>query len=889
MLWVNRMWSFLRGLIHRQEDERELDAEVRGYAEMLADEKAQQGMSEPEARRAARMEMGGIEQVKEEVRSARGGVWLETLWQDMRFGARMLRKSPGFTAVAVLTLALGIGATTAVFSVVNTVLLKPLPYADPDRLMTVESTDTRRGLATLASLSYPDFFDFRAQNHAFEHLITSRDTNVALTGVGQPQQLDGELVTWDVFPALGITPQLGRGFLQSEEQAGARVVVLSHALWQSQFGGAPDIVGHSITLNREPYTVVGVAPSGFAFPVNEPNIQLWTTIAVDREAPAGSQPIAEQRGARLLTALGRLKHGVSAEQARADLNVVAQSLAKQYPDTDSKRGAAVVPALQTLVGDSSQALLILLGAVGMVLLIACANIANLLLARATSREHEIALRTALGASRGRVLRQLLIESLLLALLGGVAGIVLAEWALQLLLPLGGQSIPRLAQATIDSRVLGFSLLLTFATSLLFGMAPSLQALQIDLTGSLKQQGRGAMDRHNRMRGALAIAQVTLGIVLVTGAGLLMASFLRLRASDLGLKPGHLLTFRFSLPESQYTTRQQVAFCDQLLERMRELPGVQSAAGVWPLPLGGDDATVTFNIEERPSPQPSRPSARMAFATPDYFRTADIPLIEGRFFTEHDDEEAPPVLIVNKAFADRFFPGEDAIGKRIAPGATRPGQKGESMYEIVGVVGSAKLYALDAEPKPIYYFPYKQLAWMPPVVMLRTSVPPQTLESAIRNRMAALDPLVPVFQVRTMDELLSTQVTEPRFRTLLLSCFAGIALLLTMVGLYGVMSYAVAQRTREFGIRMALGARREDVLRQVLWNGTRLAAAGIVAGVLGSLALTRLLKSMLFGIRPTDPLTLASAAGVLAAAALLACYIPARRATKVDPMVALRYE
>jgi putative ABC transport system permease protein len=446
----------------------------------------------------------------------------------------------------------------------------------------------------------------------------------------------------------------------------------------------------------------------------------------------------------------------------------------------------------------------------------------------------------------------------------------------------------LAQVSIDGRVLVFSLVLALATSLLFGMAPALQASKIDLTGTLNEQARGGTDRHDRVRGALVIAQVTLGLVLVSGAGLLMASFLHLEESDLGLRPDHLLTYWFSLPEPQYSATQQVAFYDQLLARMRALPGVQSAAGVWPLPLGGDSATVTFDIEERPAPQPSRPAARMAFATPGYFSTAGIPLLKGRLFTDYDDKTSPRVLIVNKAFADKFFAGEDVIGKRITPGAIDSGEK-EMPREIVGVVGSAKLFALDTEPQPIYYFPYKQLAWMPPVVMLRTAVSPRTLESAIRGQMAALDPLVPVFQVRTMDELLSTQVVEPRFHTLLLGCFAGIALLLTMVGLYGVVAYSVTRRTREIGLRMALGASRSTVLSMVLKQALVLVLTGLALGLAGALAGGQLLRSMLYGIKPLDPLVLASACCLIGLTGTLAAYLPARRAAKVDPMDALRHE
>jgi putative ABC transport system permease protein len=814
---------------------------------------------------------------------------MNTLVQDIRYGIRMLAKNSGFTAAAVLTLALGIGANTAVFSVVNTVLLKPLPYAQPDRLVAVESMWMRGGPRPNL-LSYPDFFDFRAQNHVFEHLVTSRDTNLALTGAGTPVQLDGEMVTWDLFPALGIQPQLGRGFLPSEEAAGTRVVVLSHGLWQRHFGGDRSILGRTITLDREPYTVTGVAPAGFVFPASEPNIQLWITIAGDHEAPPGDTPVTEQRANHMLRALGRLKRGVSVEQARADLNVIAAALAKQYPNSNTNDPqVSARPELATLVGESRTPLLILLGAVSLVLLIACANIANLLLARTANREQEMAVRAAMGASRGRVVRQLLTESLLLAVLGGAAGTLLANHVLGVVLPLGGHGIPRLAQASIDGRVLGFSLLLTFLTSVFFGLAPALHASKVDFASSLKEGSRAGTGKHDRIRGALVIAQVTLGLVLVTGAGLLMASFLRLERSDLGLKPDHLLTFSFNLPESQYNTARQLAFYDQLLERMRALPGVESAAGVWPLPLGGDNATVSFNIEERPAAQPDRPSARIAFATPGYFSTAGIPLLKGRLFNDHDDAKAPRVLIVNKAFADKFFPGEDVIGKRITSGATAAGDKDDTVREIVGVVGSAKLFAMDPEPEPIYYFPYKQLPWMPPVVMLRTAVPPRLLESAVREQMAALDSMVPVFQVRAMEELLSTQVSEPRFHTVLLACFAGIALLLTMVGLYGVMAYSVTRRTREIGVRIALGASRSTVLSMVLKQALVLLAAGLALGLAASLATDRLLQSMLFGVSSLNPAVLGLSGLVVALTGLLAAYLPSRRAAKVDPMVALRYE
>jgi putative ABC transport system permease protein len=800
---------------------------------------------------------------------------------DLKFALRQLLKNPGFATVAVLTLALGIGASTTVFTVVNAVCLKPLPYEHPDRLLAVELLNTRDAPAP-GNLSYPDFFDFRQRNHVFDHFVTGRDVNLTLTGFGPPMQLDGQMVTWDLFSALGKQPELGRGFLPGEEAPGTHVVVLSHEFWQTQFGSDRNIIGRTIDLNREPYTVVGVAPIGFVFPANEPNIQIWTTIAVDQSA-------ITQRGARMLEAIGRLKPGVDMRRARADLDVIAAALAAEYPESNANyRRAFVRPALETLVGQSRAPLMILLAAVGLVLMIACANIMNLLLARTVAREHEMAVRGALGAGRKRLIRQLLTESLLLAFLGGLGGVILAACALRGVILLGGPDLPRLAEATIDTRVLGFSSVLVLFTSIAFGMFPALQAAKIDLSGSLREKTSHNGPWHERLRGALVVVQVTLGVMLVSGAGLLMASFLHLQNGELGLNPDNLLSYRFTLPESRYNAGQQVIFYDRLLDAMRDLPGVQSAAGVWPLPLSGDSANVGFDIEGRPVAHPNEPQARMAFATPGYFSTAGITLLSGRFFAEQDAAKAPQVLIVNKAFADKFFPGEAVIGKRITPGAGAPGEN-PSPHEIVGVVGNAKLFATDAAPQPMYYFPYKQLPWFPPAVVLRTVVPPRTLQSAIRKRLVALDPAVPVFQTRTMNELLSAQITGPRFQMLLLNCFAASALLLTMVGLYGVMAYSVTRRTPEIGVRIALGASRTDVLFMVLKQAVTLLATGLVLGLLGSLAGARALQGVLYGVRSLSPAVSGLSGLLVAVTGLLAAYLPARRAAKVDPIVALHYE
>jgi putative ABC transport system permease protein len=873
--------SRIRATFRRGRLDQEFEREIRLHLEMLAERFIRLGMDPVEASYAARRQFGGLAQVTQDLRERRALPQFGVLLRDIRHAFRQLRNARRFTAAAALTLALGIGASTAVFAVLDAVVLRPLPYPDPERLMAFRSLD-RRGAPRPTSLSYPNFFDFRKGNRVFEHLVCYRDARFALTDSLPPIQVAGQIVSWDLFPMLRIQPQLGRGFLPDEERPGVQVTVLSHSLWKSRFGGDPAILGRRIRLNGKPFTVVGVAPAGFRFPAEDAGTQLWTTLSQDA---AGS----EQRGSRVLDVIGRLKPGVSAEQARAQMDLVAGALARQYPDDNKNiRTTSVRPELERLAGSSREPLWILLGAVTLVLLIACANVANLLLARSTERAREFALRTALGASRASIIRQVLIESLVLGLLGTAGGVLLAWGALDTVLPLAGDHIPRLSQAGVDGRVLGFGVLAAVLTSVLFSLAPALQAAGADPVGGLKEGARSIARGRDRLPSALVIAQITLGLVLLVAAGLLMAGFLHLTRRDPGFRTDHLLTFEIGLPETRYDASGQIAFSDRLLERLRAIPGVQAAAIGRPLPLEGRRMSVAFDIEERPAAVPDRPISNMAIVTPGYFGAIGIPVLKGREFTDRDDATAPPVLVVNEAFARRHFPGQEVIGKRIQPGAHNG--EGPRMREIVGVVRNAKQVPLNPEPDPIYYFPYKQLSWGIGAIVLRTAVPPLELESAARAALASLDRQAPMYQVRTGEGLAAGAIAAPRFLTVLMGSFAGISLVLTIVGLYGVLAYAVARRRREIGLRIALGATRGEVLGLVFRQAVRLVAAGLLLGLAGAAAGARLLRMMLYGADPVDAVIMAIAsccAIVITAAA--AAYIPAARAACVDPTEALRSE
>jgi len=797
---------------------------------------------------------------------------------DLRTAFRQLLKNPGFTAVAVLTIALGIGANTTIFSIVNAVLLRPFPYRAPERLVNVQERIS--GLGGF-SPSYPNFVDWRAQNTAFDSMAAVRGSeSFNFTGSGEPERLQGRLVSAEFFSTLGIEPLFGRDFLPEEDSPGATpVAILSYGLWQRRFGGDPDILGKQLTLNTQSFTVVGIAPANFQFGM-EADVTVPIGLSAERFKNRGSDP-----GTGVVA---RLKPGVSQEQAEADLNLVAARLEQQYPQTNKGRRVLLTPLHESIVGNVRQPLLVLLGAVGLVLLIACANVANLLLVRSSARQKEMSVRVALGASRSALVRQLLAESVLLAGLGAGLGIVLAFWGVSLAttrLPVG---IPRLQEAQLDLPVLVFTLAVSLLTALLFGLAPALQASRPNLTEGLKEGDRGSSGCRQRLRSVLVVGEVALTLTLLVGAGLLIQSFRRVLQVDPGFKAQNLLTMQVSVNNP---AGQQVAnFFEQLQQNVRSLPGVVSVAVSNGIPFGSTNFPA-FLIEGRAETE-NKPSGLRYHVSPAYFQTMGIELINGRLFTAEETPATPPVAIIDEVLARRFFPNENPLGHRLKPSADVPG------VEIVGIVRHAEPNSLDAQgPAPAqFYFNFNQIPVerLPGYVrrinlLTRTEVEPMSLASAVRNEVAALNRDQAVFNVRTMEQTLAQSVSPRRFSMLLLTVFAIVALALASLGIYGLMSYAVAQRTREIGVRMALGAQLSDVLKLVIGQGMKLAFSGVVLGLVASVALTQLMKTLLFGVSATDPLTFVVIVSLLTVVALLACWLPARRATKVDPMIALRYE
>jgi putative ABC transport system permease protein len=814
---------------------------------------------------------------------------MQSLLQDIRYGVRMLTKNAGFTAIAVLTLALGIGANTAIFSVVNAELLRPLPFHDPGRLVSVDVTNSRTGWKS-GNADYPDFEDWRSQNQVFEKIAAYYDNKLTLTGVENPAHLEGEVVSADLFTLLGVTPKLGRTFLPVEDEAGHNVAILEHQFWKQQFGGDPGIIGHTILLNNRAYTVVGVMPAGFEFPLQRKPVSLWTTFSADQSTDDNTPPLTKQRGAHWLKVIARLKPGVSIAQAQAAMDVISNGLAKQFPDTDKYFGVQLEFEREKITSAIRPALLILMAAVGLVLLIACVNVANLLLARATTRGREIAIRSALGAGRKRVVRQLLTESMLLAGLAGCFGVLIAAWGNGLLARLVPQDLTRSGEIQTDSWVLAFTAGISLLTGLVFGLAPALQISRSNLVDALKEGSlsttAGSLRHH--LRSSLVVVEMAVALVLLVSSGLLIRSLARLQNVNPGFDAHNVLAADVDLPDQKYTNAKQDQFARELMRKLAALPGAESVAGVFPLPMAGAELQTNVTIEGRPVPESEEPHSNLFSVTPDYFRTMKIALLKGRDFTPQDGPGTSPVVIVNESLARQFFPGENPIGKRIRPGISVD-EKPSRMREIVGVVADVKIKNLTSEWTPTYYVPQAQIPIGRLTVVIRSAGNPDALARPMAETVHSIDPDLPTYNVKTVEEYLDGTVAIPRFNTLLLGIFAGLALVLTAIGLFGVISYSVAQRTHEIGIRMALGAQPGEMMRLVVEQGVRLALFGVGLGLIAAFAFTRFLSSLLFGVTATDPLSFAIVVVTLLAVVLLACYVPARRAMSVDPMVALRYE
>jgi predicted permease len=806
---------------------------------------------------------------------------MRTFLQDARYAVRVLLKNPGFTLVAVMALALGVGANTAIFSVVNSVLLRALPFEQPERLVRVYVTVPKRGTSR-SPFSYLNFSDLRAQGKQFERLAAYSGAGAALTGGDRPEQLEGVAASGDFFQTLGARPALGRVLTAEDERPDARVVVISHGLWSRRFGADPKIVGQSVTLDGVSTTVVGVMPKTFSYPLDEARVDYWSPLNPQDE-------LNRERGANYLNVIGRLGEGASLQGAQSEAEAVAARLGEQYPRQSGGRSVNLVGLHEDLVGNIKPALFVLLGAVGFVLLIACANVANLTLARSAARQREVSIRTALGASRWRIVRQLITESLLLALAGGGLGLLLALWGLDLLVASIPEGVPRAAEIGLDVRVLAFTAAVSMLTGIIFGLVPALQVSKPDLNEGLKEGTRGSTEggRRSRARAVLVVAEVALSLVLLVGGGLLMRSFVSLLHVEPGFDPRGVLTAGVGLPQAKYgEEQQQAAFFRQTLERVAAVPGVRYAGAVEPLPLSNSMMQNGLVFEGRPAPAPGeRPTTNSRIITPDYLRAMGIPVLRGRAFTERDGKESPKVLLVNEAFARKHFPGEDPLGKRVEV-TIAPDMKAE----VVGIVGDVKHRSLDREPDPECYVSYLQVPSAFMTLVVRTdSEDPSGLAASLRSAVQQVDSDIPLSDVRTMNQVVAASVAQRRFNMMLLGVFAALALVLSAVGIFGVVNYSVTQRTHEIGIRMALGAQGRDVLRMVVGQGMRPVLVGVGIGLAAAFALTRVMSSLLYGVSATDPLTFFAVALVLAAVALLACYVPARRAMRVDPMVALRYE
>jgi putative ABC transport system permease protein len=866
-------------MFRRKRKMSDFSAEIKAHMKLESEHLQEQGLSEQEARAASRRAFGNVMQAEERFYESSGWVWWDQLCQDVRFGLRMLAKNPGFTSIAVLTLALGIGANTTIFSVIEAVLLRPLSYNNADQLVSVASTWDRNGVTTPYSSSPPDFFDWRDQNRSFSSMFAYHMSARALTGRGDAKRLHIVVTTAGMFSTLQAYPIIGREFVAAENRKGAdHLAVLSYGFWQAEFGGLRDAIGKTIELDSEPYTIIGVMPRDFRFPVQGSDI--FVPLGFDDK-------VMTQRGAHYLRVLGRLKPEVSVAQANEDLRAIMSELRRLYPDKDGKWGVRGELWSRVLVGDVRPALLVLLGAVGLVALIACANVSNLLLARATARQRELAMRRALGAGRLRLVRQVLTEGLLLAIFAGAASLLLAHWALLAIVRFGPKDIPRLASVGLDTTVLVFSLGVSVASALLLALLPALRSSGTSVSGLLRMSGSSSLNA-GRARSALLITEVAISMTLLAGAGLLVRSFVGLRSLSPGFDPKDVLTLDVSVPDAHYKNSLALeSYWDQALAKLRTLPGVTSVDAVTPLPLSGDDFSSSFRIESRNIPDKDEPSAELRWATPNCFQTLGIRLRQGRTFTDADRLGDLRVLLISETAARMFFPKGDAIGQKLHFGARGGYERNEG--EIVGIVGDVRHFGLDAPIAPTFYVPLSQAGMDNATFVVRAQGSPAALGQSARKLIQEIDRDALVGEPLLFETLLANSLGQRRFYMLLLGAFAVLALVLTAVGLYGVISYSVAQRTQEIGIRVAMGAGRWQILSMVLNNGLRLALVGAAAGQVMALMLNRALKGLLVGVSTTDPSTLLVTATVLLMVAIVACYAPAWHATRMDPSVALRFE
>ena len=808
---------------------------------------------------------------------------MQTVLQDLRYTLRQFRRSPGFTLMAVLTLALGIGATTAVFSLVDAVLLHPLPFAQPERLVALNTLEQQRASSGPADVpadtSYPNFFDWRDRARSFQNMASYQGGSFTLSLANVPaRRIDGMTVSSDFFRVLGIDPALGRSFMRSEEQAGGRSVVISHSLWQTAFNASPSVVGQTMHLSEETYTVIGVLPASFQFP-NAPDAQVFITPALTME---GKNPSGMQRGWNQTSVLGRLATGVDITQARAEMQTIQRSLAAQFPDDDAKETAvSVIPELQDVVGDVQRPLHILFAAVSLLLLIACANVAGLLLTRTSARRAEFALRSALGATRLQIVHQLLLESLTLSFLGGLGGFLLAALALRISPSFLPDDLPRIHELSLNSHVLLFALTASLITGLLFGVFPAWRSSRLDPAIALRDTTRSttASRSQNRLHSALIVGETALSLILLVAAGLLIRSFDKLLSVDPGFNTQHLLTFRVGMPPKRFKDERLLQLSQQLEARFAALPGVQQSTFAFPMPLAGGDMNITFAIPGRPTAPGEQPSARAGVVAANFFQSMQMTLRRGRFFNATEDQpNSPPAIIINQAFADRFFPGEDALGKRIQSDLSSSDQP--ESREIVGIVGNVTRVSLDEAPQPEYYIPFAQVPLGPPVFAIRVAGDPASYDNTIRALVAQQDSGLPVYGMRT--NLLVRSTAQQRFQTLLISAFAAIALLLSAIGLYAVLSYMVVQRKLELGLRMALGAQRSDVLSLILKRGLLLCITGLAIGLIASAALTRYITTLLFHTPVLDAVTFTTTTLLLLTISAASCFIPAFRASRLDP-------